>query len=135
MIVGHYRKYDSPGISSRQRELLVTQSHQRIDRRAERQPQASPPRRSCGSELWRPGPYSQSASQGVARDAGGDGWHNAVPSQFLHEQIQETGLHPIQRRDSSERFPSQYRPARISWFSRVPSSIAATFLVSRDPII
>ncbi len=51
MIVGHYRKYDSPGISSRQRELLVTQSHQRIDRRAERQPQASPPRRSCGSEL------------------------------------------------------------------------------------
>ena len=52
------------------------------------------------------GPSSQIASQSIARDAGGDDWHNAVPGQFFHEQIQETGLHPIQRRVFKSTIPS-----------------------------
>ncbi len=59
------------------------------------------------------GRSSKDASQSIARDAGGDDWHNAVPSQFFHEQIQETGLHPIQRRDPRQQFPPECCPARL----------------------
>ncbi len=45
--------------------------------------------------LWRARPAAKGASQSVARDAGGDDWHNAVAGQFFHEQIQETRVHPI----------------------------------------
>jgi ATP-dependent DNA ligase len=36
---------------------------------------------------------TQGASQSIARDARGDDWYHAVPGEFVHEQIQETGLH------------------------------------------
>ena len=61
-----------------------------------------------------PGHASKGASQSIARDAGGDDWHNAVPGQFFHEQIQETGLHPVRRRDPRPRFPPERCPARLS---------------------
>src|SRR5216684_4140904 len=64
--------------------------------------------------LWRARPSSKGASQSIARDAGGDDWHDAVPGQFFHEQIQETGLHPIQRRDPHQQFPPECCPARVS---------------------
>jgi len=59
-------------------------------------------------------PSSEGASQGIARDAFGDDWHHAAPGQFFHEQIQETGLHPIQQgRDPHRQFPLECRPARL----------------------
>ena len=33
--------------------------------------------------------------QPVAGDACGDDWHDAVPREFLHEQISKTGLHSL----------------------------------------
>ena len=64
--------------------------------------------------LWRAGPSSKCASQSIARDAGGDDWHNAAAGQFLHEQIQETGIHPIQRRNPRQQFPPESGPAGVS---------------------
>ncbi|MGB7436574.1 MAG: Crp/Fnr family transcriptional regulator [Candidatus Acidiferrum sp.] len=60
------------------------------------------------------GADSKDTSESIARDAGGDDWHDAVPSQFLHEQIQETGFYPVRRRDSRQRFPPECGAARLS---------------------
>ena len=48
---------------------------------------------------------SLASTQSISGDAGGDDWHNALPSQFLHEQIQETGLHRVQRGDPNRSLP------------------------------
>jgi len=40
---------------------------------------------------------SEDASQAIARNAGGDDWHNAAPDHFVHEQIQKAGLHRVRR--------------------------------------
>ena len=70
---------------------------------------------SAARALWQAKTDPQkSASQSIARNAGGDDWHNAVPGQFLHEQIQETGLHPIQRRNPRQRFTPERCPARLT---------------------
>ena len=50
----------------------------------------------------------------LAGDAGGDDRHNAVPGQFFHEQIQETGLHPIQWQDPRRQIPPECCPARLN---------------------
>jgi CRP-like cAMP-binding protein len=63
---------------------------------------------------WRGGPTSKGAPQSIARNAGGDDWHDTVASQFLHKQIQETGLHQIQRRDPHQRIPPECCPARAT---------------------
>src|SRR6185437_3329988 len=63
--------------------------------------------------LRQAGQSSKGTPQNIAGDAGGDGWHDAFPCQFLHEQIQETGLYSIQRRDPNRQFPIERRPARV----------------------
>jgi CRP-like cAMP-binding protein len=44
-----------------------------------------------------PGP---AASRHLSGDARGNGRHHSVANQLLHEQVQETGLHRVRRRDS-----------------------------------
>jgi hypothetical protein len=51
---------------------------------------------------------------GRTPDAGRDDWHNALPSQVVHEQIQEAGLHPIRRRDPRQPFPPKCCLARVT---------------------
>src|SRR4029077_14670482 len=92
--------------------------------------------------LWRAWASSQIASQSIAGDPGGDDWHNAAPGQFFHEQIQKTGLHPIQRRDSSPRFPPQCCPARVSsvssrcaeshWIDLLEESLGSPFRLTHS---
>src|SRR5229473_5014875 len=65
--------------------------------------------------LWCARPSSKGASQSIARDAFGDDRHHAAPGQFFHEQIQETGFHPIQQgRDPHRQFPLECRPPRLN---------------------
>jgi len=51
-------------------------------------------------------PTSKDASQGIAGDAGGNDWHNAIAGEFFHEQIQETGLHSFTMVDFRSTAPS-----------------------------
>jgi len=46
-------------------------------------------------------------------DAGGNDWHNALASEFFHEQIQETRLHSLQWRTSGPQFSPKRSPARL----------------------
>ena len=51
----------------------------------------------------------------LAGDAGGNGRHDPIARQFLPEQIQEAGLHRIQRRDSAQdqQLAVERRPPRL----------------------
>src|SRR5271170_5261363 len=68
-----------------------------------------------------PGQPKKGAPQGIARDAGGDHRHDAIPGQFIHEQIQETGFHHIQRRNPHQPFPAERCPARLNYSLRLGS--------------
>ena len=59
--------------------------------------EAARPHSSIARPLRQRRPASRSSPQDVARNAGGDDRHDALPSQLFHEQIQETGLHSIQQ--------------------------------------
>jgi hypothetical protein len=50
--------------------------------------------------------------QNISADAGRNRWHNAHAGQFLHEQIQETGLHSLPWRTPAPQFPPKCRLAR-----------------------
>src|ERR1039458_663602 len=56
----------------------------------------------------------QSTTENISGNSRGDDRHNTVQGQSLHEQIQKIGLRQVQRRTSSEQFPSQRCPARLT---------------------
>jgi CRP-like cAMP-binding protein len=58
------------------------------------------------------------APQNIARDVGRNGRHNALPREFLHEQVQKIGIHQVQRRTPHRRLTSQCCPARLSYGRR-----------------
>src|SRR5208282_249306 len=52
-------------------------------------------------------------TESFARDAGQHGWNNALAREFLHEQIQKTGLHRIQRKDQGQQVLADSGLARV----------------------
>ena len=66
----------------------------------------------CALRQRRPAPGS--SPQDVARNAGGNDWHNTLARQFLHEQVQKAGLHQVQRRASDQYFSLERRAARVA---------------------
>ena len=69
--------------------------------------------------------------QGQSRNAGRDDWHYPRTREFLHEQVQETRVHRVQRRAECPQFACECRPLRqISSTSRgvgTPSSTSRGF--------
>src|SRR5277367_748396 len=61
-------------------------------------------------------------AQDVARNAGGNDRDNALASELLHEQIQEAGVHQIQRRAADQYFASKRRVARVMQTGTVRSA-------------
>ena len=89
----------------RLQEDLIDQLFNSIERRLARALFAA-------RSLWKGIPTAKGASQSISADAGGNGWHNAHAGQFLHEQIQETGLHSLPWRTPAPQFPPKCRLAR-----------------------
>ncbi len=55
----------------------------------------------------------------VTGNAGGNGWHNALPGQLFHDQIQKKGLYQVQRRTPRQAFTPKCTSARVSAKSSV----------------
>ena len=55
-------------------------------------------------------------AEDLAGDARGDGRHDALAREFLPEQVQEAGLHRVQRRDAAQdqQLAAERRPARLT---------------------
>ena len=63
-------------------------------------------------------------AEDLAGDARGDGRHDALARELLPEQVQEAGLHRIQRRDPAQdqQLAAERRPARLRHADRVMST-------------
>ena len=64
--------------------------------------------------LWQARPAAEDASEGIAGDAGGNGGHHALPRQHVHEQVQKTRVHSLQRRNPGPQLAVKCGPARIN---------------------
>ncbi|MCK7498470.1 MAG: hypothetical protein MZW92_53435 [Comamonadaceae bacterium] len=53
------------------------------------------------------------AAEDLAGDARGNGRHDALARELLHEQVQEARLHRAQRRPQDQRLAADHRPARL----------------------
>src|SRR5208283_2995117 len=58
-------------------------------------------------------PAARGDPEGVARNASGDDRGDTVAGQFFHEQIQETGIHQVQRGTAGEHFVVERGTARL----------------------
>jgi CRP-like cAMP-binding protein len=63
--------------------------------------------------LWQGRRDRASASEGVPRDPCGNDRYDPDSGEYVHEQVQEARLHRIQRRNQSQKVPSQRCPARV----------------------
>ena len=63
--------------------------------------------------IWKTRPAGAYIAEGFAGDAGEHGWNDAFAREFLHEQIQKTGLHRIQREDQGQQVLADSGLARV----------------------
>ncbi|HKN61239.1 MAG TPA: cyclic nucleotide-binding domain-containing protein [Candidatus Acidoferrales bacterium] len=72
----------------------------------------------------------------LAGDAGGNGRHNSLTREFLHEQVQKTGLHQVQRQASDQHLASERSPARLSPAALDPSCLVVVRMaVAPIPVV
>src|SRR6266851_4066519 len=69
---------------------------------------ASPPR-----ALWKTRTAGSHPDESFSRDPREDDRHHAFAREFLHEQIQETGLHRVQRQDQDQQVAADRCLARV----------------------
>ena len=64
------------------------------------------------------------AAQAVAGNARGDGRHDPLARQLLHEQVPQARVHRIQRRPQDQQLAAERRPARLESRAARPGLIA-----------
>ena len=86
---------------------LVDQLFNSSEKRLARAAAAPRPLRQAGDPPPRP-------AENLPGDARGNGRHDALARELLHEQVQEARLHRVQRRPQDQRLPAEHRPARLT---------------------